>query len=393
MKKILLTLGLCLALSGAAQAKTPPEVLSAYKKYNEAMKVEDYSKARKFAKEAWQLSEKTLGDSSTTGDLAFNYGFIQKNTGDASKAVEALERSIELASFKSENVELLKLEREVELVSLLETIGEFKKSVRRVDKALKFASKNNIDKSIYAGELQIHKANACLRTLNRNISSGKKQIGSLVSTGGNEKSREDGYKKCSRHAKRALEIFENNRSEATPLYLSTAYKIAGYSSEIDSDWLSAALYYQSSRLILEESYPREHPLVADSIGRWINARNYLKRTNKLELAKREGLCDCWPYSGINNKIFPLEAVDPKFPGKAMNETSGYAIVKYDISDSGEPINISIVNSWPEDVYNKASIKAISQWKYPAKAKGENESDRKELMQVFSYYLSRGLDPI
>ena len=73
---------LSLLIPNSASAKTPPEVLKAYKAYNASMQTGDYKSAIKHAKTAWEQAEAKLGSHSMTGDLAYNYGYVEKNQGD-----------------------------------------------------------------------------------------------------------------------------------------------------------------------------------------------------------------------------------------------------------------------------------------------------------------------
>ena len=377
-----------------AAAQTPAEVLKPYKAYNAAMTAGDYKTAIKQAKAAWQAAEKSMGENSTTGDLAFNYGFVEKNQGTAKKAIKPLKRAVELATFQKMDAALIQTEREIELISALEAAGEGGKAAKRVTSALKFAQKSGLSDSVYTGELHLLNANACYRNLNRKVDRGQQQTGSLVKTGGSENSIRDGREKCAQIAQRAIDIFKLHPDTARPVYVAAAYNYVGFAMEAKKSWFSAAMSYQNARGAVEAIYDRDTPIVAQSIGRWLNARNYLKRTGRLEYALDNGLCECWPFSNERGvAVEPTKTVDPKFPAGALNHTSGYAIVQFDVSDSGKTENIRILSSWPRDVYDKSAITAISQWEYPAKRTGEPANFRKNLTEPLSYFLKQGLSPI
>jgi len=382
-----------LTVNSTIYAQTPQEVMTAYRAYNAAMEIEDFPAAIQHAKKAWDEAEKQLGDHRNTGDLAYNYGFIEKNRGDSAKAVKALVRSAELAHLKNEDAGLVRLEREVEAVSSLEAAKKYGDAKNRIDAALKFAGANGLSQNVFAGELHMHNASHCNILLNRKVNSGKKQIGSLINTGGSEKGIRDGQKKCERMALRAADIFDSTPTEARPSYISGANTMVGYSLELQKDWFGAAMRYQKARKAVEDIYPRDHPVAANAIGRWINARNYLERLDKLEKAEADGLCQCWPYSDRRRTVQPSKTVKVNFPYRGLNTTSGFAIVKFDVTDAGKTENIHIVQSFPDDVYDKASIKAIEQWQYPAKTEGEPDDFRTGIIQPFSFYLSSNLDPL
>ena len=86
MKNLSLSLLAALSLSTftlatSASAASPESVMNPYKAYNAAIQSGDFKTAIKKGKAAWQAAEKEFGDSKTTGDLAFNYGFIEGNQG------------------------------------------------------------------------------------------------------------------------------------------------------------------------------------------------------------------------------------------------------------------------------------------------------------------------
>ena len=51
---------------------------------------------------------------------------------------------------------------------------------------------------------------------------------------------------------------------------------------------------------------------------------------------------------------------------ARNRIEGYVQMNFDISESGDPINIKVIKSVPEQVFDKAAVKALSNWKYAPK---------------------------
>ena len=168
---------LALLIPSSASAKTPPEVLKAYKAYNSSMQTGDYKSAIKHAKTAWEQAEAKLGSHSMTGDLAYNYGYVEKNQGDKGKAIKALERSIELAAFKKSDAIALQLEREVELVSAMDGVAKDKSLKKRIDNAVQFASANGLGSTVFVGELYVHETNICSRKLHSKMKNHKRQLG------------------------------------------------------------------------------------------------------------------------------------------------------------------------------------------------------------------------
>jgi|GEM_PF-2523005 len=384
---------LAMGLSVPASAKTPPEVLKAYKDYTASMQKGDYKSAIAHAKTAWKKAEDTLGDHAMTGDLAYNYGYAEKNQGDKSKAIKALERSIELSSLKSTDALALRLEREVELVSSMDGVTSDTRLGKRIEKVLKFAKSNNMSQTVFVGELYVHDANICTRRIQRKMKNPRKQIGSLVNTGSTKKGIKEGQKECSKIARKSVEIFESNPSDTRPVYVATAHNYVGYGYETSKNWLAAAMSYQKARNAIEGVYGRENSLVASTIGRWMNARNFLERTDKLEFAESQGLCKCWPFTDTRKTVPYISWVEADFPAKALTRSSGYAIIQLDVSDDGKPENVRILNSWPDDVYDKSSLTAAKQLQFPPKTGDEPENYRKGITIPYSYYLRLGLEPI
>jgi len=108
MKRFFISVAvLPLLLVNFAHAKTPPEVMKSYRAYDAAMKQNDFKSAIRHAKKAWQYAEDLMGEHALTGDLAYNYGYVEKNQGNKEKSIKALERSIELASLKKEDATAL----------------------------------------------------------------------------------------------------------------------------------------------------------------------------------------------------------------------------------------------------------------------------------------------
>lgn len=77
-------------------------------------------------------------------------------------------------------------------------------------------------------------------------------------------------------------------------------------------------------------------------------------------------CSSAPVAERSNAALQ-ETSNPTYPIYAVrNKIEGYVEMTFDISKSGEPINISVLKSIPEGVFDKAAIKALSNWRYAPK---------------------------
>lgn len=389
MKTSILTFALCLALGGTAAAQTPPEVLKAYKSYNSAMTENDFKSALKHGKAAWKAAEKHLGDNKTTGDLAFNYGFLAKRRGQFKDAVPALKRAVGLSRLAGENAPSIKLERTVELVAAYEGAGENDKLKQSADEALEFAKSANLENSVFAGEILVHRAKNCTRIANRAASRLKvKAVSSRLAANNSRDAHTSRIqKKCSRDARKASGIFAANPDMSRPKYVALAANQVGFAYEREDDWMNAAMSYQTARNAVEDVYGRDNDFVMQAIGRWVHARAQLEFAGKLERAKAKGLCECWPYAANKHKVSVVKSYKADVPTQTVEiKSSGFVILKSDVTDTGETENVRVIHSWPAGEYDRNAIKAYTQYTYAPKTGDEPKGYRKDLVGVFDFII-------
>lgn len=373
----------------SAQAQTPPDVMKAYKAYNAAFAANDFKGALKHGKTAWTKAEKSLGDSKTTGDLAFNYGFLAKSQGEAKAALKPLERSVELASIGRDNPASVRMERSVELVSAAENAGEPKLVSKFADRSLKYAAEQGLENSVFTGEILVHRAAECSRRVNR---AAQRLIGKPTSSRLAVQTDQKGrvakeQKACAVDSRRASAIFANQPNMARPKYIALAAKQTGLSYEREEDWVNAAMSYQKARLAVEDKYGRDNPVVMQMVGRWINARSRLVFQNKLQTAKAAGLCDCWPFDQSQSKVKVVKRVKPDVPRNAIAlRSSGVVVLKTDVTDAGDPVNIEVVYSWPQGEYDGDAKAAFKQYKFAPKSGQEAVGVRKDVVENFSFIM-------
>ncbi|WP_144391535.1 TonB family protein [Pleionea sediminis] len=86
---------------------------------------------------------------------------------------------------------------------------------------------------------------------------------------------------------------------------------------------------------------------------------------------------------------PLKIVQPNYPRKAaMAGWEGYTQFKLDLDQNGMPRNILLVDSFPADVFERESLKAIKRWRFEPQL---NENNEPEYVKNMYYTLKYVLD--
>ncbi len=393
MYKIIVICIFCLALFQGknAIAEIPPDIMAEYTSYSNSLKEQDYKAALKHAKNAWEKAEDELGDSLITGDLAYNYGYLAGRLGKMLDAVEPLKRSADLAHFAPQDGALIRLEREVELATVMLAANKKEKAWKRLNEARKFAGANDIDDSIFAAELMVNQARIIANNANRVAKYSMNNLSTHI-----DRDRRTGkvQSKSAQFANDALAIFLSKPQEARKTYIAMAYKLIGFSHERNKEWKEALLAYQKT-MEIQKTYSDidDRPYIT-TIGRWMNVRTHFMHGIDYEEAYQQGMCKCWPYEKESTiRAVSIKRVAPVMPRKAM--TSGFSIVRLDLDDEGNVINPEILQSWPEKVYDRSSLIAIKKWKYESKADGQQGAQRTGIIITMKYILTdyMGRDPI
>ncbi len=354
---------LSLAMLGTVSAQTSPEIMEHYRAYTAAVKAKDAKTAAKKGYLAWQKAEEILGDHVTTAVLAQNFATASKVTGGKSKdIIRAYERSIALSSLSGEEAVSLRLEREVALAEHLVKQNKDRQFRKRFDDVIVFAEENKAGYSTFLGELY---------TLRSQIE---------ISTSDHEDTE--------KYAERALEHFEKADDKFETYYPYMAHLYAGYGREGQDELIPAALSYQYVMEDLEGALPRNHPFMMRALGRWMTMRGQIVRAGLKDEATAAGMCDCWPYDKARNEtVQPIKRVPPVMPPRAWQ--SGFSIVEFDLDDEGNTINQTLLESWPEKIWDKSSITAVEKWKYNPRTPEESDSDREDLIVTIRYMLKDG----
>jgi len=72
-------------------------------------------------------------------------------------------------------------------------------------------------------------------------------------------------------------------------------------------------------------------------------------------------------------VYPEIRIEPRYPiAAAKDQVNGSVVLQFDIMSDGSVMNISVVKSVPQGVFDKVSRKALKQWKYKASAAGATD---------------------
>ena len=370
MRKFFLIIGLTLAMTTMAHAKTPPEVLKPYKEYRAALKAGDKDKAFKSSKKAWETAEELLGDHKTTGDLASNFALLTpqvKNYSikDYRLRMKAHERSIELAKFYGEDAEGIELERHIKRIETGLTLTRIRDGRKKeggkttyfkdMEKAL---DQYNRRGSVFEGDMEV------LRVRYHQLA----------------KSPEKGIEA----AKRAESIYANPTDTVTTHYPILLKLFKGNVLKDAGNPIAAALEYQDVMQNLEGKLSADHEFVNTAFTEWVKTRSELEEEGRLEEAENKGLCQCWPFEEYKDDVVPLKRVPPDMPSSARR--SGHVNVVFDVDETGKPFNVRVLSS-SEKLFEGPATRSVKKWVYAPVGKGEDAKGRKDVASKITFKLT------
>lgn len=368
-RKFVTGLALACFVAVPSIAKTPPEVLKPYKEYRAALEKGDKVRASKKAYEAWQVAEDSLGDSKTTGDLAYNFADIvldyKSNTLKLHKQrVTAFKRSIELASLYEEGAQGTEIDRRLKLAAHGIALSNVKKG--------KLVPEQNL--SYFRGvEKAIEKYGKAGTTYEADYESLLARYYELRGK----------YDMALVHADKAIDIFDKRTDNLTSAYF---YFVKLFKASILSgkgDKIPAALQYQDIMQNLEGDLNSDHPFIEKAFKGWMLTRSELEDAGRLEEAEAAGLCECWPYEDYKNKPVPLMRIPPIMPRSAKR--SGHVDVVFDVDEKGKPFNIKSIYA-TEPVFVKAALTSVAKWRYSPLADEVDPASRKGIASKISFRL-------
>ena len=72
-------------------------------------------------------------------------------------------------------------------------------------------------------------------------------------------------------------------------------------------------------------------------------------------------------NNASNEARPIVRISPKYPlNAAQNGIEGWVVLAFSINTIGEVVNISVRESQPKRIFDKAALRALKKWKYKAK---------------------------
>tara|TARA_R110002111_G_C5892772_1_gene363380 strand:- start:343 stop:732 length:390 start_codon:yes stop_codon:yes gene_type:complete len=84
---------------------------------------------------------------------------------------------------------------------------------------------------------------------------------------------------------------------------------------------------------------------------------------------------------------PVIRIEPKYPVEAARDNQeGSVILQFDIAKDGSTDNIQVIESFPQQVFDKVSITALKQWTYKPRIQGGQAQRQTGLTVQLDYRL-------
>lgn len=90
----------------------------------------------------------------------------------------------------------------------------------------------------------------------------------------------------------------------------------------------------------------------------------------------------WPRIEANYRVAP------EFPRSGLNRsTDGWVLLNFEILPNGQTDNISVLDAYPDGVFDSSAIKALKKWSYPTR-KDASESIQSRVVMTYDYDYER-----
>ena len=91
----------------------------------------------------------------------------------------------------------------------------------------------------------------------------------------------------------------------------------------------------------------------------------------------------------DSDVSPLFRVEPVYPRKArLQGTEGFVLLQFDITETGQVDNISVIQASPPHIFNVSAIRALRKWKYKAKREGGKAVRQKSLKVRLKFQITK-----
>lgn len=354
--KLISVLLACSVLLASAEAQTSDDaVLAAYQAYNRAIEAGDSATALKEAKRAYDLAEEVWGPTrKETALLATNYGdqlLVQKNYRAATKIFERCEELLEgrigdsrfelgYCQYRLGQAQQLDNRKQRAEASYLRALVTFEPLVEA-----------DVNAAIYSGEVYLALA-------------GLSAPGEVQVT-----SPEQGAEKIARrledtrdYGRKARELLIKAQGEDA-LLVGHAYLAEGIYYEWAREWETARDFYEKAYLIFAKKLGEDNVDTRMAYGRFSYA-GAKAAPNDNQPQKKDGVCEPITRNDIQISVCPIKRKPPRFPNSTLYKgQNGFALLRYDIDQSGKVMNPRIIESWPGDEFDKAALKAVRHWEF------------------------------
>lgn len=85
---------------------------------------------------------------------------------------------------------------------------------------------------------------------------------------------------------------------------------------------------------------------------------------------------------------PLFRASPRYPDAAARQNiEGHVVLRFDVSTTGEVINVKTIESYPSSIFNREAIRALKKWRYQPKIENEAPVQMNGLQVKLDFTLS------
>ena len=362
---------LSLTMSLSAQgAEADDAVMEKYAAYNDAVAAGKDWRARRLAKEAYELAEEAWGESRReTAFLAANYADELTNNENWRQAIGLYERCIEI---------LLKHEGSLEQSTYCAAgIADAQRNTGDFEKA-RAAYKEIISVVVPLWEsqnwaaLEAGKAYLGLALLPVRVAGDRSPPRGTISSGQTgsripqKEERSDFDPSGKALAEKAIYYFEHVDDQPGRL-LAQAHRLAGNYAEAEEDYESAEAHYQAGLEILRALLGEEHRDTIAMEGRIASVQRFtIFATDEPEPTRQPSSSSCAVVvrGDLEIEVCRDKRYPPYFPNQALYAgQQGFSIASYDINQEGRTENARIVHSWPGGIFDERTLKAVEKWTY------------------------------